>query len=113
MPTVEELSREVRTLRERLSRLSEASLRISESLDVDTVLREVVERACALTGAGCGAITTTDASGVLQEFVTAGLSPEEHRRFLELPEGPASSSESASSWPASPADGRLPRDRTS
>ena len=47
MPTVEELSTEVRTLRERLSKLSEAILRISESLDVDPVLREVVERARA------------------------------------------------------------------
>ena len=89
MPTIEELGREVRTLRERLSKLSEASLRISESLDVDTVLQEVVEKARALTGAGCSGITTTDASGQLQEFVTAGLSPEEHQRFLELPEGPA------------------------
>ena len=47
MPTVEELSTEVQTLRERLSKLSEAILRISESLDVDPVLREVVERARA------------------------------------------------------------------
>ena len=89
MPTVEELSREVRTLRERLSRMSEASLRISESLDVDTVLREVVESAQLLTGAGCSGIVTMDASRQLQDFVTAGLSPEEYQRFLELPQGPA------------------------
>ena len=30
-----------------------------------------------------------DASGQLQDFVTAGLCPEEHQRFLELPEAPA------------------------
>ena len=30
-----------------------------------------------------------DASGQLQDFVTAGVSPEEHQRFLELPYGPA------------------------
>ena len=89
MSTVEELRREVRTLRERLSRLSEAGLRISESLDVDTVLREVVESARVLTGAGCSGIVTMDASGRMQDFVTAGLSPEEYRGFLELPEGPA------------------------
>ena len=48
MPTVEELSTGVQTLRERLSKLSEAILlQISESLDVDPVLREVVERARA------------------------------------------------------------------
>ena len=42
---------DIQALRERLSTLSEASLRICESLDVDTVLREVVESARALTGA--------------------------------------------------------------
>ncbi len=52
---------EIQALRERLSKLSAASLRISESLDVNTVLREVVESARALTGAGCSGITTMDA----------------------------------------------------
>ena len=80
MPTVEELGREVRALRKRLSGLSEASLRISETLDVDTVLREVVECARALTGAGRSGITTMDASGQFQEFVTAGVSPDERQR---------------------------------
>ena len=37
------LRREVEDLRNRLSSLSEASLRVSESLDLDTVLREVIE----------------------------------------------------------------------
>ena len=79
---------EIQALRERLSKLSAASLRISESLDVNTVLREVVESARALTGAGCSGITTMDASGQLQDFVTAGVSPEEYERFLILPHGP-------------------------
>ena len=75
-------------LRERLSRLSEASLRSSESLDVDTVLNEVVESARALTGAGSGGIATMDGAGQLQDFVTCGLGPGERQRFLDLPEGP-------------------------
>ncbi len=79
---------EIEALRKRLSGLSEASLRISESLDVDTVLREVVESARALTGAGCGGIATMDGSGQLEDFVTSGLRPEEHQRFLDLPHGP-------------------------
>ena len=79
---------EIQALRERLSKLSAASLRISESLDVNTVLREVVESARALTGAGCSGITTMDASGQLQDFVTSGVSPEEYQRFLNLPHGP-------------------------
>ena len=74
--------------RERLSRLSQASLRISESLDVNTVLHEVVESARALTGARYGGITALDEAGQLQDFVTSGLTPEEHQRLVDLPEGP-------------------------
>ena len=43
--------------------LSAAVLRIGASLDLDTVLSEVVDAARALTGAGCGAIATVDAAG--------------------------------------------------
>ena len=45
-------------LRERIAKLSTASLRISASLDLDTVLSEVVESARALTGARYGGIVT-------------------------------------------------------
>ena len=37
--------RELADMRERLSKLSEAGLRINESLDFDTVLQEVVDSA--------------------------------------------------------------------
>ncbi|WP_420449636.1 ATP-binding protein [Candidatus Palauibacter sp.] len=88
MQDFEELGREVQALRDRLSRLSDASLRISESLDVDTVLRDVAESTRALTGAGRAVIATMDGSGGLRDFVSAGLSAEEHGRLLELPYGP-------------------------
>ena len=81
------LKAENKALRERLSRFSEASLRISESLDVNTVLEEVVASACALTGAGYGGISTTDESGKFQEFVTHGLKPGERQQLMELPGG--------------------------
>ena len=84
---MEELGKEVRALRERLSRLSEASLRISESLDVDTVLGEVAESARALTDAGSAVIVTIDDSAEIQDVVTSGVSPEEHRGLLEIPYG--------------------------
>ncbi len=71
-----------------LSRLSQASLRITETLDLEVVLQGVVDGACSLTGAGMGGITTLDDAGQLQDFITSGLTPEEHRRFLELPGGP-------------------------
>ena len=52
-------------LRERVSTLNAALLRITASLDVDTVLREVVDSARALTGARYGVIATVDQTGLL------------------------------------------------
>ena len=57
------LMREIEALRERLSALSAAILRISASLDLDTVLREIVKSAQALTSARYGAIVTIDETG--------------------------------------------------
>ena len=82
-----ELERENEALRDRLSRLSEASLRINESLDFDTVLQGALDSACSLTGARYGVITLLDESGWIQDFVTSGLNSEDHRRFVEMPEG--------------------------
>ena len=79
---------EIAALRDRLSRLSEASLRITEDLDLDTVLQGVVAGARSLTGAGMGGITTLDEGGGLQDFITSGLTPDEHQRFVDLPGGP-------------------------
>ena len=66
------LRRENELLRERLSKLSEASLRINESLDFDTVLQVVLENACSLTGACYGLITLLDDAGRIQDLVTTG-----------------------------------------
>ena len=77
------------TLRARISALSAASLRISASLDLQTVLNEVVESARrALTGARYGAITTIDEAGVPEDFVTSGFTADEHRLLVEWPDGP-------------------------
>ena len=75
-------------LRARISALSAASLRISASLDLETVLNEVVESARALTGARYGAIATIDEAGAAQDFVTSGFTEEEHRKLVEWPDGP-------------------------
>ena len=76
------------TPRERTSSLGAAILRISASLDVATVLHEVVESARALTGARNGAIATVDEAGRPQDFVTSGLTPDEERRMAGwLPDG--------------------------
>ena len=75
-------------LRARISALSAASLRINASLDLETVLNEVVKSARALTGARYGAIATIDDAGVPQDFVTSGFTAEEHRKLLEWSDGP-------------------------
>lgn len=89
MTNIDDQRLEIQALRERLSKLSEAGLRISESLDVDTVLHEVVKNACVLTGAGSGGITTMDSSGKLQDFVTFGVSAEEYQQYVTVPYGPS------------------------
>ena len=80
--------RENEALRARISALSAASLRISASLDLETVLNEVVESARTLTAARYGAIATIDETGAPQDFVTSGLTDEEHRALVEWPDGP-------------------------
>ncbi len=74
--------------RARISSLSAAVLRISASLDVDTVLREVVESARELIGARYGLIATIDEAGRPQEFVVSGLPPEDAQRLAAWPDAP-------------------------
>ena len=69
------------TPRERISKLNAAILRINASLRVETVLREAVDSARALTGARHGVITTVDEAGLPREFVTSGFTPEEEQRL--------------------------------
>ena len=82
------LRREIRSLRDRFARLSGTVLRISSGLDPDTALQEVVDGACALTGAGKGVITTIDERGRRVDLLTSGLSAGEVRALAAWPEGP-------------------------
>ena len=69
------------------SRLSAAILRISQSLDLATVLEEAVQSARALTGARVGVMTTFDERGRVRDFVISGLPPEQRRKMVEWPDG--------------------------
>ena len=62
-------------------------LRISASLDLETVLREVADSARALTGARYGTLVTIDENGEPQDFVTSGLTEQEHRAMVQYPDG--------------------------
>ena len=88
MKEADEIRRGIEALRERLFKLSEASLRISESLELKTVLREVLESARALTGARTVLIVTVDSSGNFEDFTTCGLTSRERQWFREMPLGP-------------------------
>ena len=63
-------------------------LRISASLDLETVLSEVAGSARALTGARYGSIATIDEKGEIQDFITSGLTKDEHRALVGWPDGP-------------------------
>ena len=84
---LDERDRENEALRERLSRLSGAGLRINESLDFDTVLQEVVDSARALTSSRYGAITVFGDGGQPSDFIVSGLTREEHRGLWNMPGG--------------------------
>ncbi len=88
MNDADEAMRDMETLRERFSRLSQVSLRITEDLDLDTVLQEVVDGARSLTGARISGLTILDDEGQLQDFITSGMTAEDHQRFVDLPGGP-------------------------
>ena len=83
----EDLTRENAALRDRLLRLSEASLRINESLDFDTVLQGVLDSARSLTGARYGVIALLDDSGGPQDLHFSGMTQPEAELFHQLPEG--------------------------
>lgn len=86
MPDIDRLTQENERLRERMARLSAASLRISENLDIESVLREVVDSARELTGAANAAITIADQVKQVGDFISSGLTPEEQRQLRNLPE---------------------------
>ena len=74
---------QIETLRNRLSKLSEASLRINESLDPDAVLQESLDSARSLTNARYGVIATFDDAGQVEDFLASGLTADESRQLWE------------------------------
>ena len=84
MSSSEELEREIAALRERMSRLSEATLRINESLDLRKVLQGVLDSAGALTEAHYGVIIILDGSGEIEDFLTSELSQQYDQRLSRV-----------------------------
>ena len=79
--------RDFEALQERLSRLSQASLRINESLDFDTVLQGVLDSARSLTSARYGVMTLLDDEGSVQDSLSSGMTAQESERLWLMPDG--------------------------
>ena len=87
MNKVDQLLQENQALRERLSKLSEATVRINENLDFSVVLQEVIDSARYLTNARYGVVASMDEIGGLDSVLTSGTTEDEHRQLVELPGG--------------------------
>ncbi len=87
MTQPDDRDRRIAALQERLTRLSEASISINDSLDPDAVLQRTLDSARHLTGARYGVITTLDESGALKDFLSSGMTPEETELLWAMPEG--------------------------
>ena len=86
--TRDEMRQRIEMLEARISNLCAAILRINASLDLETVLREILDSARALTGARYGLIVTIDDAGKPQEdFVTAGVTPDVHAKLAGWSDG--------------------------
>lgn len=78
---------EIRTFRERLTSLAQAGLRINESLELDTVLQEVLDCARSLTGADYGIIVLVDDERRMQQLLWSGLSDGESQQLRNIHHG--------------------------
>ncbi len=84
---VDHRDRDFEALRKRLSRLSAASLRINESLDIDTALQAVMDSARSLTHAPFASIITLDDSGQVEDHLVLGFEPGYLERLWQAPQG--------------------------
>ena len=78
MDDTDRLNRKIEVLRERITQLCAATLSINESLDFETVRQGVVDSGGVLTGSKYGVLTTLKESDLPQDFVTTGMSVEDH-----------------------------------
>ncbi len=67
--------------------LLEAVLAISSDLDLHSVLNRIVVASCEITGARYGALGVLGDEGQLSDFVTIGLTEQEHQAIGVLPRG--------------------------
>ena len=88
MKNANEPTPQIEVLRNRLSKLSEASRRINETLDLDAVLQGILDSARSLTDAHYGVIVTLDDTGQVEDFLASGITADESQRLWDMPTGP-------------------------
>ena len=76
------LRQENEALKERLAELSRASIGVSDHLESDDALQQIVRNAKNLTGARYGVLMTFDASGALRDLYTEGISADEREQAM-------------------------------
>jgi signal transduction histidine kinase len=77
----------VLTTRDRVNALFEAVMAVGANLDIEVVLREIVEAAVSLVDARYGAIGVIGDGGRLAEFIPVGVSEEQIASIHHWPEG--------------------------
>ena len=82
-----ETGTEIKAFRERLTALAQAGLRINESLDLDTVMQEVLDCARSLTGADYGILALVDDQRRMQQLLWSGLTDEESHQLHDIRAG--------------------------
>ena len=83
----ERLRQENASLRDRFSKLCEATLRISEDHDLEGVLRQVIDSARLLTGARYGVLLTFNDSGEIESVAASGLTQDQEQLVCRQPSG--------------------------
>ncbi|HEX7418346.1 MAG TPA: GAF domain-containing sensor histidine kinase [Thermoanaerobaculia bacterium] len=81
------LQAQLRRQNNELLALHQAGLAVAAELSLDSVLKTVVDQARSLIGAKYGAVSVIDREGRIQQFVTAGVSPEERAAIGPPPVG--------------------------
>jgi signal transduction histidine kinase len=77
----------VLSTRDRVNALLEAVVAVGSNLDLQVLLRTVVETAVSLVDARYGAMGVLDENGVLGEFIPVGVSADDIARIDHWPEG--------------------------
>jgi signal transduction histidine kinase len=73
--------------RRQLQALNVAGMSLTSELDTATVLQRVADQARAVANATYAALGVFDTEGVVQQFITSGISEEERARIGDLPKG--------------------------